>query len=239
VTEGGKSMGEIRNIQGRMFFGLIIIAIGLIFLLGSMDKLDVGKVFSNYWPLILVIIGLWHLISSNFQNAFIGILFIAVGGFFQLVEWGVLGGNVWNILWPLLIIVVGLWIIFKPSFSSFQGKVPAIKDDDLGSAFVLFSGIKKRLESKNFKGGNATALFGGMDLDFKNAELEGGQATVELTALFGGIDVWVPREWKVVVDSTAILGGVDDKHDPLAGDEAKNTLFIKATAIFGGIDIKN
>jgi predicted membrane protein len=231
-------MAEIKDVQSRMFFGLIIIVIGLVFLLGSMDKLDVGHVFSTYWPLILVIIGLWHLISSGFQNAFIGILFIAVGGFFQLVELGILGGNVWNIIWPLLIIVVGLWIIFKPSFSSFQGKVPQVKDDDLG-AFVLFSGIKRRLESKNFRGGKATALFGGMELDLTRAELEGGQATIELTALFGGIDVWVPREWKVVVDSTAVLGGVDDKHSPVESDKAKNTLFIKATAMFGGIDIKN
>jgi predicted membrane protein len=231
-------MGEIRDVQGRLFFGLLIILIGLIFLLGSMDKLDVGDIFSTYWPLILVIIGLWHLISSNFQNAFIGILFIAVGGFFQLVEWGILGGNVWNILWPLLIIVVGLWIILKPSFKSFHGKVPQIKDDDLG-AFVLFSGIKRRLESKNFRGGSATAMFGGMELDLTHTELEGNQATVELTALFGGIDIWVPREWKVIVDSTAILGGVEDKHRPVSGEETKTTLFIKATAIFGGVEIKN
>jgi predicted membrane protein len=230
-------MNGIRDYQGRIFTGLLVILIGVLFLFGNLGKLDVGEVFSTYWPLFLVFIGLWHLVTHNFRDTGFGILLIVVGGFFMLVNWDVLGGNVWSYFWPLLIIAAGLWIIFKPGFKHHKGEVPSIKEKDLDS-FTIFSGIKRRIDSKEFRGGKATALFGGLDLDFNQAELADNKATVELTAVFGGIDIRVPEEWKVVVDSSSIFGGVEDKRKGVPKEEPETTLFIRATAIFGGIDIK-
>lgn len=231
-------MNGFKDYQGRIFTGLLIIAVGIIFLLSSLDKLDVGDVFSTYWPLILIFMGLWNLLANNFRNAGFGIILILVGTFFMLLKWDILGANIWRYFWPLLIIAVGLWILFKPRFIGFKGKVPKIADDDLG-AFIMFSGINRRIESKEFRGGKATAMFGGIELDMTQTQLAGNQATIELTAIFGGVEIWVPREWKVVVDSNAIFGSVDDKHRSIPEQEAKTTLFIKATAIFGGVEIKN
>jgi predicted membrane protein len=227
-----------RDYQGRIFAGILIIVIGVIFLLGSLDRIDVGDLITDYWPLILIAVGLWHLLAHNFRQVGTGLILIAVGSVFMLIKWGILSTNFWSVFWPVLIIAVGLWILLKPRFKGYSGKVPEIKDDDL-DAFVMFAGINRRLESKEFRGGKATALFGGIELDFANAKLAGNQATVDLTAMFGGIEVRVPRNWKVVVDSHAILGGVEDKHRPDSPEQSEATLFIKATAIFGGIDIKN
>jgi predicted membrane protein len=80
---------------------------------------------------------------------------------------------------------------------------------------------------------------GGLELDLTQAKLRDNQATIELTAILGGIDVFVPREWKVIVDSSAMLGGVDDKHKTTPSATVQATLYVKATAILGGIDIKN
>lgn len=227
-----------RDYQGRIFAGLLIIVIGVIFLLGSLDKIDVGDILSDYWPLILIAIGLWHLLAHNFRQVGTGLILIAVGSVFMLIKWGILGTNFWSVFWPVLIIAVGLWILLKPRFKGYTGKIPEIKENDL-DAFVIFAGIKRRVESQEFRGGKATALFGGVELDLYNAKLAEGQATVDLTAMFGGIEVRVPRTWKVVVDSHAILGGVDDKHITESPEKIEATLFIKATAIFGGIEIKN
>jgi len=182
--------------------------------------------------------GVWHILTHNFRQVGAGIVLIVIGGAFMLIKWGILGVSFWKIFWPALIIAVGLWILLKPRFKAFEGTVPAIKVDDL-DAFVIFSGINRRLESKEFRGGKATAMFGGIDLDFYGAKLSGNQATIDLTVMFGGINVRVPRNWKVVVDSHAILGGVDDKHRTESVDQVEATLFIKATAILGGIEIKN
>ena len=231
-------MSQLRNYQGRIFSGLVIIAIGVIFLLVNMDKLDFGDFISTYWPMILIVIGISHLLTSGFRNAGVGLFLIAIGAFFQLSNLGILGGRVWTYFWPLLIIAAGLWIIFKPRPRGFGEKAPEIKQDDLG-AFVIFSGLKRRFESDKFQGGKATAMFGGLELDLTQTKLKDNQATVELTAILGGIDLFVPREWKVIVDSSAILGGVDDKHRATPATTVQPTLYVKATAILGGIDIKN
>jgi predicted membrane protein len=78
----------------------------------------------------------------------------------------------------------------------------------------------------------------GVELDFTEAGLAGNQGAFEVTAILGVIDIRVPNDWEVVVDSSAFLGGVEDKHRPTPAADKKPTLFIKATAILGGIDIK-
>jgi len=231
-------MSQWRNYQGRIFSGLVIIAIGVFFLLANMDRLDFGDFISTYWPMVLILIGIFHLLTSGFRNAGGALFLIAIGVFFQLNNWDVLGGRVWAYFWPLLIIAAGLWIIFKPRPKGFGEKAPEIRDDDLG-AFVMFSGLKRRFESDKFRGGKASAILGGLEIDLTQAKLKDNQATIELSAILGGIDVFVPREWKVIVDSSAILGGVDDKHRPASADTDQPTLYVKATAILGGIDIKN
>lgn len=227
-----------REYQGRIFAGILIIVIGALFLLGNLGKVDVGDLISDYWPLILIIVGLWHLLAHNFRQVGTGLILIVLGAAFMLIKWGILGVDFWKFFWPSLIIAVGLWILLRPRFRGYSGEIPEIKANDL-DAFVIFAGINRRIESKEFRGGKATALFGGIDLDFYHAKLAGNQATVDLTAMFGGIEVRVPRNWKVVVDSHAILGGVEDKHRAEPGNQIEATLFIKATAIFGGVEIKN
>lgn len=231
-------MGRVRDYQSRIFTGLLVILMGILFLLGNLGKLDFGEVFSTYWPLILVFIGLWHLVAHEFRSWGFGLFLIAVGGFFLLGNLDVIRGRVWLYFWPLLIIAAGLWIIFRPRFRpAIHAKAPELAEKDI-DLFMVLSGGKRQVESKEFKGGKASVLLGGIELDFTQAQLAGNQATLELTAILGGIDIWVPREWEVVVDSSAFLGGVEDKHRPTSTGEKKPTLFIKATAILGGIDIK-
>jgi hypothetical protein len=124
-------MSQWRDYQGRIFSGIIIIAVGVIFLLANMDKLDFGDFISTYWPMILIVIGLWHLLANGLRNAGFPLILIAIGAFFQLNNWGVLGGRVWSYFWPLLIIAAGLWIIFKPKPRGFASRAPGIEDDDL------------------------------------------------------------------------------------------------------------
>ncbi len=59
--------------------------------------------------------------------------------------------------------------------------------------------------------------------------------------MFGGIEVVVPRDWKVIINVTSIFGGVDDKRilNPDQVYESNKVLIIRGTAIFGGCELKN
>lgn len=228
-------MSKTGRYHGRIFLGLLLILIGMVFLLGSLDKLDVGEVFAGYWPLILVFFGVGHIFSHGFRDMGFGVLLTLIGVFFMLVKWDVLGWNAWSILWPLLIVAAGIWILFKPRFRDHQGRAPEVGEDDLRTT-AFFSGLKRRVQSKAFRGGKATAVFGSAELDFTQAELAGQEATVDLSTVFGSFEIRVPKEWKVVVASSTIFGSVEDKHGPVP-EQTKGTLFIRASTIFGSVEI--
>jgi Cell wall-active antibiotics response 4TMS YvqF len=122
-----------------------------------------------------------------------------------------------------------------------------------GSAFfgdrlletVVFGGAQRRVESQNFEGGKVDAVFGGLELDLSGAAITTPDRRVmlEANAVFGGIDITVPRTWRVekAKGSAAVFGGFDDKTFPPRPEPGFDppTIVIRGAAVFGGISIKN
>lgn len=232
-------MSHYRSHQGRIFWGLVLIVLGALFLLDRIGEFDFGYMIGTYWPAIFIVLGFSMLVGSGFRQLGPGVFFIVFGVFFLLAELDILEYSAWQYIWPALIILAGLWLLLRPAFRYRPtDKFPEIKENDIDASAIL-SGMKRRIESQSFKGGHVTAVLGGMELDFTGAGLEAGKATIDATALFGGIDIKVPRDWKVVMDVAPILGGAEDKHRNVSDAEAKATLYIKGTAIFGGITVKD
>lgn len=231
-------MTSQRHSSGRIFWGFVLILLGVLFLLDQMGRADFGDLIGRWWPLILVAAGLWQLISSNFQELAGGLFLIALGALFQLAKLEILGRSVWHYIWPALIIGLGLWVLIGAFRRPSTARVAGGKEDDL-DAFAIFAGLNRRIESQNFRGGKATAIMGGIELDLTPVRLAEGRAGLELTAIMGGIDIKVPKHIRVELDGNPVLGGVENKHHYTPGSGAEQTLSIKATAILGGIEIKD
>jgi len=227
-----------KTFLGRIFWGLILILVGVLFLFDQMGRLDFGEIVSRWWPAVFIPIGLSILIGNRFRDAGGGVFFILFGAFFLLMRLRIFDHTAWHYFWPVIIIACGLWLILKPAFAGAKKKAFDAGGDDLRVSAVL-TGIQRRIESPGFRGGKAEAILGGLDLDLSRAGLAEGRATLDLTAVMGGIDVRVPRDWQIVLDATPILGGVDDRTHPVPEAERKGILYVKATAILGGIDIKD
>ena len=101
--------------QGRIFWGLILVVIGGLFLLDRLGGFDFGYLISTYWPVIIMILGLSILIGNRFRRPFGGLFIIALGGFFLLRQLDLLGDNAWDYVWPALIILVGLSLLLRPA----------------------------------------------------------------------------------------------------------------------------
>jgi predicted membrane protein len=223
--------------QGRIFWGILLIFLGVLFLLDQMNKLDFGDLVGRYWPVIFILIGISILLSNNFQNVGSGIFFILFGAFFLLIRLRVFDRAVWHYIWPLAIIAVGLWVLFRPSFHLDKKKIPEMAADDLNISQV-FSGSSRKVESQSFRGGKAEVVFGSAEIDLRGARLAGGQATLVLSAVFGGIDVMVPRDWEVVLEGSPVLGSIESRK--AAPDVPKTQrLHIKGSAVFGSIEVKD
>jgi len=107
----------------RLFIGLLIIAIGVVFLLNQLGyDISIGSVFSNYWPVILIAIGFGDLMKKG-APGFWGMFMIGLGVVFlgrnlDWFEWGL--GDIISNLWPVAIIAVGISMIWKPKRKSKQ-----------------------------------------------------------------------------------------------------------------------
>jgi predicted membrane protein len=100
----------------------------------------------------------------------------------------------------------------------------------------VFNSIHRVIISDNFRGGNITTLFGGTKLDLTQAKLAPGENVLELTTLFGGANIRVPQNWRVILNVTSIFGGFDDKRFGHYNNEetSEGILIIKGVTLFGG-----
>jgi Domain of unknown function (DUF1707)/Cell wall-active antibiotics response 4TMS YvqF len=57
---------------------------------------------------------------------------------------------------------------------------------------------------------NAVAIMGGDEIDLREAEIEGGELTLNLFALMGGSNVYVPDSVEVEVGGFSLMGGYEE-----------------------------
>ena len=103
---------------------------------------------------------------------------------------------------------------------------------------AVFSGKEIRFRQEGFFGATLSAVFGGIDLDLRDAVFT-GNTQIEAIAIFGAVDIKAPDNVRVVVNGTPVFGGLENhvRSNPnLPGDAY--TLYVHATCIFGGIEIK-
>lgn len=118
--------------------------------------------------------------------------------------------------------------------------LPAYGDDDsdVFAAVAAMNGAEIANRSDSFRAGSGTAVMGGMSIDLTEASFA-TSATLELTAVAGGIDVTVPPHWRVEMTSTAVAGGTENLTDPDGAADDAPLLVVDARAYFGGIVIRS
>jgi hypothetical protein len=216
--------------------GIVIATVGVLFLLDAAGVADAGDVIDRWWPSVIVAAGLLTLAER--PPAYLrGAILTAGGAVGLLFTTGVLDHDAWKYVWPVAVIVAGLAVIARWSGRTISaGSHP----DDVISSTSMFGGAELASADQQFRGAWLTAIFGGITLDLRDARPAPGGASVNATVAFGGIDVLVPKGWRVTVKSVPIFGGVEDPTDrsePLPPDAP--TLHIDAVTVFGGVGVKH
>ncbi|HUO84967.1 MAG TPA: DUF5668 domain-containing protein [Thermoanaerobaculia bacterium] len=223
-----------RSPVSRVVTGLIVLAVGVIFTLDTLDVLE-ARDFVDYWPLILIGIGMGQILGRNFGS---GLLWVVVGGALLASNFGYLQidlglGDLIGLFWPVLMILAGLTLVrnalSRAPKDTASGDTPAM--------FAVMAGNQQTNNSQRFIGGDVTAVMGGCDLDLRSARIVESPAVIDVVAFWGGIELRVPRDWAVENQVTAILGGFEDKTDLPANTQQR--LVIRGMAVMGGVEVKN
>ena len=245
----------MQNTNGRIWLGIILVALGGLFLLDNFGfpwfyGFDIRHmVFS--WHTIFLIIG--TVLIVNHRDNFWGYIFVGIGAFGMLRHLPFFSEYDFGDLWPIIFLFAGLWLILrkngKHSISNQQfsekgksqgqgepqTKYSSQHFDSLDEVSV-FNSIHRVIISDNFRGGNITTIFGGTKLDLTQAKLASGENILELTTIFGGAEIRVPQNWRVILNVTSIFGGFDDKRFAHYNNEetSEGILIIKGITLFGG-----
>lgn len=214
---------------GRLFFGLLIVAVGTVLLLDNAGTLDAGEIFGTWWPAVVILAGILTF-AANPRHWPVALIITAVGLAFLLSNLDIV--NLGNFIIPAAIILVGLLVLFG------RGLGARTEAGDRVNSFNVFSGSEIASHSKQFQGGSISAVFGGAEVDLRDTVPSPG-AELDVFAAFGGVEVTVPQGWNVVTRGLPLFGGIENAtaKDPVTADAP--TLAVNATVLFGGLEIKH
>lgn len=233
-----------RHQKAKLFAGVLIITFGILFLLNRIGMNVPNWIYS--WKMIIIAIGAVTLYKHKFQNfggwvmITIGVVFIINDHYRDLIDT--------SLLLPAFVILFGIMMVGK-SLNVFGKKKPkrfpfddgsVVEEGEFMEASSLFGNVKKNVVSKDFQGGNLSSMFGGIQLNLIKADIQ-KPITINTDVAFGGIKLYIPPTWNVVIETTAIFGGVEDKR-PMLNDEnidPEKTITLTGNCIFGGIEIVN
>lgn len=217
----------------RILWGIVLIALGTIFALNALEIASINIFFKGWWTLFIIIPSLIGILTEKDKIGNVIALLIGVG--FLLEARDVFSfSTLWKLCIPVIIVLIGIRLIA----GAFIQKSPKTRTNfDKGGKvhFVLFSGSDVDYSNKVFDGNSLTAVFGGIDCYLQNATID-RDVTINATTVFGGIEIYLPQDVNVEVSSASLFGGVDNARRGIRIDGAP-TVYIKASAVFGGIDI--
>jgi cell wall-active antibiotic response 4TMS protein YvqF len=97
---------------GPMIVGLVLVALGALFLLEQTGSIDAGHVIGDWWPIVIVVIGLAQL--AEHPRAPVGpLIVVAFGGILLLSQRDLVSSEVWSYAWPIFLVVAGILILLR------------------------------------------------------------------------------------------------------------------------------
>ena len=204
------------RLNSSVALGLLLIGLGILLLLDRMEALDAGALAADWWPLLIVAVGAWMVLTSSRLAGMLAIVIglLVLGATHNLVEADLVG-----LIWPAVLIVIG------------GGAV---------TAGARMRGVT-RAHPRSAAAGTrhavptATAVFGDARLTLSDDGSE--RAAVTALSVFGDVLVSVPSGWRVVDRTTTLFGDIRIPPDQPAYPEAP-VVEVHGMVLFGDTRVR-
>ncbi|MEO8381745.1 MAG: DUF5668 domain-containing protein [Acidobacteriota bacterium] len=224
------------RISPRLIIGVGILGLGVLWTLDNLDILE-SEPFTRWWPVLLVAIGLVQLLDRRAHVSRGGpVVLLVIGSVLLLNRIDLVHFSIGDLI-PLGIALLGAKLIWD-AIGRRRADSAVSDPDSTVHAFAMMAGLHYQNVSRQFRGGDANAIMGGVELDLRQAQVAAGEsAAIDAFVMWGGVEIKVPGNWRVVGNVLPLMGGFQDntRHNGEPGP----VLTVRGTAIMGGIEVKN
>lgn len=221
----------------RTYGAVVLIALGVGFLLEQLGIVPFSYLLNQWWPVLVIGVGVVLLVRPD-TDTFWPLALVAVGIILLLGKLGYTQVNLWSLFWPAVLLVVGVWLLtpHRERQDHRLGLERSVSSDKQVEIETFFSGQEQQVDTEDFAGGKVTTWFGATKLDLRKAKID-GQATLDVLVGFGGLEILVSEDCRVIIQGSPVFGGWEDK--TIRPAESTQTLTLIGTCIFGGVSVKN
>ena len=226
--------------KDNLFWGLFLIAAAVLILVAKLGEFPDVSTLKIFWTLVFSVALVSSLVHLSFPGVYFSLAFL---GILYDTELGITAITPWTILFVALLLSIGTCMIYTPKKKKrknheMEGSDFVVFDEEDGSQFEFsssFVGSVKYVNSENFESANIDAKFAGMKVYFDNAVIQNGHATVNLNVSFAGVELYVPKNWRVDNQMSTSFGGVEEKNHNNGADGPILTL--RGNVYLGGVTI--
>jgi hypothetical protein len=217
----------------KLIVGGFLVLLGFLLTLDNLGIID-GDAYYRCWSVAVILIGAIKLAGGNRLWGF-GLIVAGAWILALNLEW--IRFTIFD-LWPLLLIGGGAAMV-----AGALGYRPNNLLPRPGSLIWATFATRHIVEtSRDFRGASLVAFLGGCQLDLTGADIAESPAVIDATAMWGGIEIFVPIGWEVAGEVVPVMGGFEIK---LAaperrpdGDGPRRQLIVRGVAFMGGIEVK-
>ncbi len=225
----------MKNIS-KIIWGAILIIVGILFALNALNITSINIFFSGWWTLFIIIpcaIGVFT--DKRKMGNIIGVI---VGVLLMLACRDVIKfSTLLKLCLPATIVILGIKLLLRGLFGNTANEILKGLKENGGNPKVgcaAFSTSDLNYDGEVFEGAELTAAFGSINCDLRKAIIE-KDCAIQVFAVFGGIDIFVPENVNVKVESNSIFGMISKK---TSSNKNGVTLYISGTCMFGGVEIR-
>lgn len=237
---------------GSYLMAVVCILLGILFLGRNIGFIppDVFHLVVS-WPMILVVWGVYSLFRRHFTG---GAFLILIGLYFLFphLEWI---SNDWvRTYWPLGLVVLGCILLLKKKDTSVMNEdgrrgrffskgnrqlIRGRAEEGYVNSDISFTSVKHIVLDPVFKGARLNLSFGGIHLDLRRTTLSEPETLITIDSSFGGVELYIPDNWKVRLEVDSFLGGCDDHRYLATNLDSEHVLIIRGNLTFSGLEIKS
>jgi hypothetical protein len=217
-------MSNKRGLVGKVFWSLVFILIGLSLILQSVGMISIEV---QFWQLVagvlLTVVALRNLIRFEWFGFFLPIALIVTiyqGSVERIL--GVDDIKIWSIWAAAVLLAIGLSLILKQRHVN-------------GAGYTSFGASTKHFKASELDSAKIECSFGATKVYVEDGTPP-ENANLDLNVSFGGVELYVPRDWQIIDDVKKSLGGVSEKNMPVREKKTKS-LRLTGSLSFGGVEI--